>query len=151
MADVGQAVGKEDFDALVGIADTRVHGGEVAPGFGLVTGFLAQFAPRGVEDVLASVDLAGGQFEENPAQWMPILALEQQLAVFERGDHHHRARMHHHFADALAAVGQAHAVGTDVQQLALEYLFAGEGLFAQVFVHGASVTWSARGRRYTGT
>jgi hypothetical protein len=63
-----------------------VHHAEIFPVARRVAGFLEQFAAGGVEDGLAMVDLAGRQFEEDAAQRIAELALEEQAAIVEEAD-----------------------------------------------------------------
>ena len=93
MPDMGQPARKEYLDALVGIADAGMDHAEVVPVLRDVAGLFLQFAPGGEQGVLAGMDLAGRQFEEDAVEGVAELALEEQLAVGQLGDHDHRAGM----------------------------------------------------------
>ena len=129
-----QAPGDEDLDPLVGIADTRVHHPEVAPGFGFVAGFLKELTVSSRQDILSRIDLSGGKLQENPTKWVTELALEQQLAVVLQGQNHHGPGMNNVFPDRLTVIRQLHPVTLDVQQLALEHRFRTDHGFNQVCI-----------------
>jgi hypothetical protein len=104
-----------------------------------VAGLLLQLAPGAGQDVLAGVDLAGGQLQKGPAQRVAELPLEDQRAVLAHRDHHHRARVPDVFAQASPAVGQAHLVPEHMQELAVENLLGGLLFFVQGSCMGRSV------------
>jgi hypothetical protein len=67
--------------------------------------------------MFVGVDLAGGEFDEDAPQRIAELALEQELAVVQPGDHHHRAGMGDPFANGLVPVRQAHRVAPTCSSL----------------------------------
>src|SRR5687767_9793143 len=79
-----------ELDALVGIADARVKGGEVPPARRLVAALLPQLALRREKRVFPALDLAGRELDEMAVQRIAELPLEQDRLGVEESDHHAR-------------------------------------------------------------
>ena len=98
------------------------------PFAGGVAGFLGQFTLRTGEYVFASVKFAGRKLDHHAAHRVTKLALQHhtQVArcVFQQGNHHHRARMHHKLAGAGAAVRKRHRVAHHTQEVPLKQRLA---------------------------
>ena len=129
-----QATGKKDLDALIRITDAGMHHPEVPPFRSAMPGFFEQLPCGGIADVLTGIDLSRRQFEERATQRIAKLSYEQQSAVVEKRDDHHRSLVPHVLTQALLAVGQLHAVAPDVEELAAEDLGALQLLFAEMRV-----------------
>src|SRR4051812_9497121 len=136
-ADVVQAGGEEDVDALVGEAGGAPVGLEVLPVVGGLSDLLGELALAGVERLLALlVELAGGQLEQvGDADRLARLADQVQVLVVV-GDDGDRAHVADDLALGLAAVVVAEAVAADGDDLALVDRVAGQA--GEVGAHAAA-------------
>ncbi len=93
------------------------HAG-IGPFGSAVAGFFEQLALAADERRLVRVELASREFEHHAFERIAVLALQQQAAVVEQRHDHHGAGVVDELARGFAAIGQAHTVAADLEEIA---------------------------------
>ena len=99
-----------------------MHDAQMPPFPGDETGFLQQFHPGRILDEFPGIDLSGGKFDQGTAERITELALENEFAAIQHGNHDDGSLMLHILARGFARVRQANPVKADVEELALKNL-----------------------------
>ena len=140
-----QAAREPDLDALGGIGCGVVHTPGVGPLAGHVAGLLEQLAYRALQRRLAGVDLAGRDLQHDPAHRVAELPFQHDAPVVEQRHDRHRTGVHHVLASRRGAVGQAHMVAPQFEEVAAVQLLAALQLLPQVGIGSACAAGSRGG------
>src|SRR4051812_38325508 len=139
---LGEPGGQDDVDLLVHHADRRVERGQRLPVLGLQADLLGELARRGGHDVLALLELAGGELERvRVVDRLARLADEDEIGLVVADDPH-RARVVDDRPLGLLAVGEAEPGELDGDERAVV-----DGLAAELLEAAVSGAHAARRSR----